>query len=53
MSALVKNFANMWAGGLNSAENITEIILMERFFFFLATERYTFSILLNVGFTVY
>ena len=28
--------------GLNSAENITEVVLMERFFLFLATERETF-----------
>ena len=39
--------------GLNSAENITEIVVMERFFFFLATERDTFSILWNVNFTVF
>ena len=28
--------------GLNSAENITEVVVMERFFLFLATERGSF-----------
>ena len=37
---------------LNSAENITDEVVMERFFFFLAIERDTFSILSNVDFTV-
>ena len=37
---------------LNSAENITDEVAMERFFFFLAIERDTFSILSNVDFTV-
>ena len=50
---LLKTSLTCGPRGLNSAENITGIILMERFFFFLATERYTFSIFLNVGFTVY
>ena len=39
--------------GLNSAENITEVVVMEQFFFFLTKERDTFSILLNVDFTVF
>ena len=39
--------------GLNSAENITEVVVTERFFFFLATERDTFSILSNVDYTVF
>ena len=39
--------------GLNSPQNITVVVVMERFFFFLVTERDTFSILSNVDFTVF
>ena len=41
------------AHGLNLAELITMVVVIERFFFFLATERETFSILLNVDFTFF
>ena len=39
--------------GLNSPENITVVVVMERFFFFLVAERDTFSILSNVDFAVF
>ena len=38
---------------LNSTGNITEVVVTERFFFFFATERDTFSILSSVDFTVF
>ena len=53
MPVLVNNFTNIGLRALNSAENSTEVFVMEWFFFFLATERDTFSILSNVDFTVF
>ena len=51
MPVLVNNFTNIGLRALNSAENSTEVFVME--WFFLATERDTFSILSNVDFTVF
>ena len=53
MPVLVNNFTNIGLRALNSNENSTEVFVMEWFFFFLATERDTFSILSNVDFTVF
>ena len=55
MPVLVNNFTTIWATWIKFGRNITEEVVMERFFFFLAVEGDTFSNvdLSNVDFTVF